>query len=135
MIIIWGKFLHGKTQKQNESLNAMIWNRVPKGTYVGLQQLEIGVYDAVSHFNIGNKAVILVCEKLVMVAGNNRFRIENSRPKTIEDKKNRRRNIKGCRKAGKKIKSTLLKGRHTVLVHFDMFGMLQCNLFIVHSEK
>ena len=63
------KCAYGKTQNQNESLNAMVWNKVPKGSYVGLRQLEIGVYDAVSHFNIGNKAAILVYEKLGMVTG------------------------------------------------------------------
>ena len=42
------KCLHGKTQNQNESFNGTIWRRVPKHTYVGLRQFELGVYDAVS---------------------------------------------------------------------------------------
>ena len=50
------KCLHGKTQNQNESFNNTIWSRVPKSTYVGLAQLEIAVYDAVSHFNVGKMA-------------------------------------------------------------------------------
>ena len=54
------KCLHGMTQNPNESFNGTIWNRVPKVTYVGLRQFEIGVYDAVAHFNIGSKAAILV---------------------------------------------------------------------------
>ena len=37
----------------------MIWNRVPKGTYVGFRQFGIGVRDAVSHFNVGNVATTL----------------------------------------------------------------------------
>lgn len=27
--------LHGKTQNQNESLNGMVWQRIPKEVYVG----------------------------------------------------------------------------------------------------
>ena len=46
------KCTHDKTQNQNESLNAMVWNRVPKGSYVRLRQLEIGVYDATVLFTI-----------------------------------------------------------------------------------
>ena len=41
------KCLDGKTQNQNESLNGMIWERVPKGTFVGSEVLQLGVYDAV----------------------------------------------------------------------------------------
>ena len=58
------KCLHGLTQNQNESFNGTIWNRIPKGTYVGLRQLEIGVYDGIAHFNIGSKAAVLIFEKL-----------------------------------------------------------------------
>ena len=47
------KCLHGKTQNQNESFNSMIWDRIPKTRYVSLTQLELEVYDAVAHFNIG----------------------------------------------------------------------------------
>ena len=57
------KCLHGLSQNRNESFNGTIWNRIPKGTYVGLRQLEIGVYDAIAHFNIGSEAAILVYEK------------------------------------------------------------------------
>ena len=75
-------------QNQNESLNVMIWDRVPKGRYVGLKLLEIGVFDAVSTFNIGNMADIRTYEKLGIVAGDNMrkgyfapntYRITNSR--------------------------------------------------------
>ena len=34
------KCLHGKTQKTNESFNVMIWNRIPKATHVGLNNLK-----------------------------------------------------------------------------------------------
>ena len=48
--------LDGKTQNQNESINGMIWDRVPKDVFVGAEILELGVYDVVSHFNIGSQA-------------------------------------------------------------------------------
>jgi hypothetical protein len=63
------KCLHGKTQNQNESFNAMIWERIPKATFVSLRQLRLGTYDAVSNFNIGRKASILLYEKLDMIPG------------------------------------------------------------------
>ena len=34
----------------------MIWNRLPKGTFVGATVLELGVYDAVAHFSMGSGA-------------------------------------------------------------------------------
>ena len=52
------KCLHGKTQNQNESLNGMVWQRIPKEVYVGSETLQSGLYDAVAHFNIGSIAVI-----------------------------------------------------------------------------
>ena len=45
------KCLHGLTQNQNESFDGTIWNRIPIGTYVGLRQLEIGVYDMQLHIS------------------------------------------------------------------------------------
>ena len=45
------KCLHGLTQNQNESFNGTIWNRIPIGTYVGLRQLEIGVYGMQLHIS------------------------------------------------------------------------------------
>ena len=34
----------------------MVWNRVPKATHAGLNILRVGVYDAIAHFNYGEKA-------------------------------------------------------------------------------
>ena len=48
----------GKTQNQNESFNGMIWNRLPKSTFV-----ELGVYDAVAHFNMGSRAAINILQE------------------------------------------------------------------------
>lgn len=42
------KYLHGKTRNQNESLNGMVWQRIPKEVYVGSETLQLGLYDAVA---------------------------------------------------------------------------------------
>ena len=63
------KCLHGKTQNANESFNAMIWNRIPKTRYCGLDKLEFAVYDAVAHFDIGRMATIKVFETLNIIPG------------------------------------------------------------------
>ena len=41
------KCLHGKTQNANESSNGMIWNRIPKATHVGINNLSLGVWHEV----------------------------------------------------------------------------------------
>lgn len=46
--------LHGKTQNVNESFNNIIWSRIPKNTFVGIDILELGVYDSVVTWNDGN---------------------------------------------------------------------------------
>lgn len=63
------KCLHGKTQNQNESLNGMVWQRIPKEVFVGLETLELGLYDAVAHFNIGSVAVIKLLNALGITSG------------------------------------------------------------------
>ena len=52
------KCLHGKTQNPNESFNGTVWNRIPKANHVGLTCFKLGVYDAISHFNYGEKATL-----------------------------------------------------------------------------
>lgn len=47
----------------------MIWQRIPKTVFVGASTFQLGVYDAVAHFNIGNKATIKVLEALGMTPG------------------------------------------------------------------
>lgn len=63
------KCLHGKTQNPNESVNAVIWSRLPKTGFVGLKTLHLGVYDAVSSFNNGNVTKCMVLHKLGMDIG------------------------------------------------------------------
>ncbi|GFV04801.1 uncharacterized protein TNCV_633051 [Trichonephila clavipes] len=59
------KCLHGGTQNSNESVNNLIWSRVPKKTFVQLEVLSLGTYDAVSSFNMGNVSKLEVLRKNV----------------------------------------------------------------------
>lgn len=55
-----GKCLQGKTQNQNEVINGMVWERIPKEVFVGAELLGFGLCDAIGHFNIGARAVLLL---------------------------------------------------------------------------
>lgn len=65
------KCLHGGTQNPSESLNNMIWSRIPKRTFVMLSTLEIGVYEAIACFNLGNIARCKILTNLGIVPGVN----------------------------------------------------------------
>lgn len=58
------KCLHGKTQNPNESVNSVIWTRVPKNVFVTIETLKFGVFDAVSCFNAGNVTKCLTLSKI-----------------------------------------------------------------------
>ncbi len=85
----------------------MIWNRIPKTTYVGLSQFQLGIYDAVAHFNIGRKAAILIYEKLGLIPGHytiegchkiNKRRLNAAAWQALTTVKNRRKQIRGKNK-------------------------------------
>lgn len=63
--------LHGGTQNPSESLNNMIWARLPKRTFVMMTTLELGVFDAIAVFNKGNIVRCEVLAKLGIVPGEN----------------------------------------------------------------
>ncbi|GFV82368.1 uncharacterized protein TNCV_3443581 [Trichonephila clavipes] len=63
------KCLHGGTQNPNESVNNVIWSRVPKKTFVQLEVLSLGTYDAVSSFNMGNVSKLEIFEKVCIEPG------------------------------------------------------------------
>ena len=63
------KCLHGRIQNPNESFNGMIWNRVPKAYHVGLENLSLGVYDAIGQFNEGAISAYKVLKQMNMVPG------------------------------------------------------------------
>ena len=58
------KCVHGKEQNPNESLNTVIWKRIPKITFVHLKTLENGIYNAISTYNDGNIAYCRVLNRL-----------------------------------------------------------------------
>ena len=47
----------------------MIWNRIPKATHVGINNLSLGVYDAIAYFNYGMKATLDVFKMLNIEPG------------------------------------------------------------------
>ncbi|GFS74349.1 uncharacterized protein TNCV_3280301 [Trichonephila clavipes] len=57
------KCLHGKTQNPNESFHKVIWSRVPNATFVQIERLSLGVYDAVCSFNDGNVSKLIMLQK------------------------------------------------------------------------
>ncbi|GFW34532.1 uncharacterized protein TNCV_3104331 [Trichonephila clavipes] len=63
------KCLHGGTQNRNESVNNVIWSRVPKKTFVQLEVLSLGTYDAVSSFNMGNVSKLEILRKMCIEPG------------------------------------------------------------------
>jgi hypothetical protein len=56
-------------RRENESINAMIWNKLPKVTFVGSDVLEFGVYDAVTHFNMGSGTAAKIMQELGLEPG------------------------------------------------------------------
>ena len=102
------KCLHGRTQNLNESFNRMIWDRVPKATYIGKDLLDIGIYDAVIHFNNGAIAYQKVLQAMGIEPG--RFtakhcqELDDSRMKSFqwkekESSKTARRKLRAKRKS------------------------------------
>ncbi|GFU30997.1 uncharacterized protein TNCV_3953301 [Trichonephila clavipes] len=63
------KCLHGKTQNPNESFQNVVWSRVPKATFVQIETLSLGVYDAVCSFNYGNVSKLKIFQKMGVEPG------------------------------------------------------------------
>lgn len=61
------KCLHGKNQNPNESVNNIIWSRLPNGTFEQLETLKLGTYDAISAFNKGNAVKCMVMEDIYII--------------------------------------------------------------------
>ena len=58
------RLVHGGTQNTNECLNAVIWSRCPKTSFMGLRRVEGSVARTVFAFNEGAKDIISVMSKL-----------------------------------------------------------------------
>ena len=62
---------HGKTQNNNECLNGVVWERLPKDIFVGRKVFEIGICSAIGNFNVGATGCLAdVMKKLCLVDGN-----------------------------------------------------------------
>ena len=101
------KCLHGKTQNQNEAVNGMVWERIPKEVFVGADLLEFGLFDAISHFNIGARTVLLLLKALKISPGKyteegcrhlDMDRICGAEYKHSEERKKSRKVLRGKRK-------------------------------------
>ena len=101
------KCLHGKTQNQNESCNSMIWERVPKITYVGKDILDFAVYDAAANFNDGRLGTIDLFKQLNTHPGYyttiscymvNKRRVNSAKYKSTESTKKGRKLIRAQKK-------------------------------------
>ena len=68
-VFLHNKCLHGKAQNQNEAVNKMVWEQTPKEVSVGMELLEFGLYDVISHFNIGARTVLLLLTALKITPG------------------------------------------------------------------
>ena len=64
-----GKCLHGKTQNQNESLNALIWKRAPMNVYLSLEKIRFAVYDAVAVLSDGRQGSLNVLKGVSVKPG------------------------------------------------------------------
>lgn len=58
-------------QNVSESLNNIIWSRIPKKVFVRLDTLKMGVFDAIPNYNKGNAAKCLVFKVLGLNPGKN----------------------------------------------------------------
>ena len=56
--------LHGRTQNQNEAINALIWQSATKEIHSNLPTVELATYLAVGHFNDGSRTILSVLENL-----------------------------------------------------------------------
>jgi hypothetical protein len=101
------KCLHGSTQNNNESLNALIWKRCPKDVYVGIDVLNLGCSSAIINFNDGLNGINGVFEKLYLKPGHysssffassDLKRVKNMEKKCNEKEKSRRKQLRSIRK-------------------------------------
>lgn len=69
--VLLAKCTHGGTQNVSESLNNVIWSRLPKKVFISLSTLQLGVYDAIAGYNKGNVTKCLVFKLMNLPAGEN----------------------------------------------------------------
>lgn len=69
--VLLAKCAHGGTQNMSESLNNVIWSRLPKRVFVRLNTLRLGVYDAIAGYNKGNVSKCMVFKMMGLTPGKN----------------------------------------------------------------
>ena len=91
----------------HEAVNGMVWERVPKEVFVGGEMLEFGLFDAISHFNIGARTVTQLLEALKITPGKyteegcrrlDMDRVRGAEYKERDERKKRRKVLRGQRK-------------------------------------
>lgn len=101
------KCLHGMTQNNNESFNGVLWQILPKSTFIEIKTLQLGAYLAVLQFNKGMKSVIEVLEAMGIETGKHTLkglnlidieRINDSRRHSLPDAKIIRKKLHAKRK-------------------------------------
>lgn len=50
--------LHGNTQNQNDTMDALTWQHATKETHSGLAVVELSTFSAVAHFNNGIISIV-----------------------------------------------------------------------------
>ena len=104
----------------------MMWWHVPKGVFVGSEVLQLGVYYALFHFNIGSQAVIKLFETLGTPPGefcliecqqSDDNRVSKAEYKSQE--KNKTRKLQREKEERKITKAKKKKGKLILLVHFN----------------
>lgn len=69
--VLLAKCAHGGTQNMAESLNNVIWSRIPKKVFVRLSTLKLGVHDAIASYNKGNVVKCIMFRLMGLSAGKN----------------------------------------------------------------
>ncbi|KAJ8878810.1 hypothetical protein PR048_019396 [Dryococelus australis] len=65
------KCLHGRTQHLNESVNSVIWNKLPKTIFIRVRTMHFGAWDTVASFNEGTLVMCHVYERMGFSPGRN----------------------------------------------------------------
>ena len=101
------KYLHGKTQNANESINNIIRTKCPENIYVQRNVLEMEVASAVINFNDGNCGILNVFTNADMQAAyftkmfclkEDELRIQRMDKKTNKQTKQQRKRLRPIRK-------------------------------------
>ena len=101
------KCLHGRTQNQNESVNNVIWTRIPKNVFVEINTLHFGVYDAIATYNKGNIVKCAVLQKLGIMTG--KFMINAMLSMDNEIQRDAERKQRDCERQARQLRGLKIK--------------------------